>query len=77
MAQEILAVSAPQSHRYYSSKEEGLFGLPSPNQEQQVHRHGQINYRLSEVLARVAVVMSEVGKWLVRGAEMSQASESG
>lgn len=76
MAQEILAVSAPQSHRYYSSKEEGLFGLPSPNQEQ-VHRHRQINYRLSEVLARVAVVMSEVGKWLVRGAEMSQASKSG
>lgn len=47
LAQEIFAVSTPQSHRYYCSKTDGLLCLPSPEQEQQVHGHRQMNFLLS------------------------------
>lgn len=48
LAQEIFAVSTPQSHRYYYSKKDGLLGLPSPEHKQQEHGHRQMNFLLSK-----------------------------
>lgn len=48
MAQEIFAVSTPQSHRYYCSRKDSLFGLPSPEQEQQVQGHRQVDFLLTK-----------------------------
>lgn len=68
LAQEMFAVSTPQSHRYCCSRKESLLGLPSPEQEQQVHGHRQRSVLLS---AEVAVVIREVGERLLYGAERS------